>query len=341
MPIKFDSSEDKAVSVWTNPERQIALNTLVAYINWFEDNLRRPIISTLGLVPQHISKDWNKINSLKEDFANNREITEELLPITKTALLMAKQNESEVAEERSRQSLDPLTISSLQLKLATLDQILDLKKLKDQVPYVPPKITDYLSIHSAERALSQTENLQLIDRKSDDKFGILLAPDLFTPDLSYYRVVCSLRNVPLCVAYIDIDDLKIFNTTYSETHIDQHLLPKFMSAIEAHMYSHGSAYRYGGDEYVILMPNRDLEQAITHLDHLQMKIAELGYFEIAEKPTVSIGVIEVDDSIYKTTSEIEKLAVDAKNRAKEEGKNAIAYFDHGSVDPSKIEIVEK
>jgi len=341
MPIEIDAIEGNQVSLWTSPEKELARNALVGYNNWIYENLGKPISKAIRQRPDPISRILSEINELIAAIDADKAVKEESLPILKSAILLTRQSESENVEYRSRQTLDPTTILRLRLDLAALDQILQHQALSDQSPHVLPRITDYLTIHSAEQALSLSDDLQLGDRKTDDKFGILLAPDLFKPDLTYYRAVCGLRNVPLCVAYIDVDDLKTLNTNYTETYVDQHLLPKFMSAIESHMFFHGYAYRYGGDEYIILMPNRDLEQAITHLEYLQLQITELDYFGIAEKPTVSIGVIEIDDSIYKSNSEIERLAVEAKNNAKENGKNTIAYFDHGSVDPSTIEMIEK
>ena len=341
MPINNETIDGESVLVWSDPERQIALNALVTYNNWISDNLQNPIYRAISRTPDPISEALEKTTDIRKEISESSAVKEESLPILKSAVLMARQIESESVESRTRQSLDPDTIVALRLELAIYDQILEHEALSEKSAHVLPRITDYLTIHSAEQALSHSEKHPLLDRKADDKFGILLAPDLFIPDLTHFREVCGLRNVPLCVAYIDVDDFKSFNTKYTENRVDQYLLPKFMGAIESHMFSHGHAYRYGGDEYIMVMPNRSLEQAIAHLEHLQSRIAELDYFGIAEKPTVSIGVIEIDDSIYKSNSEIERLAIEAKNKAKENGGNTIAYFDHGSVDPSSIEMIEK
>src|SRR6516162_9933128 len=59
-----------------------------------------------------------------------------------------------------------------------------------------------------------------------------------------------LRGIILAIAFLDIDDFKTFNTKYGETKIDLNLLPRFMQALEAHVYHHGHAYRQGGDEYL-------------------------------------------------------------------------------------------
>ena len=112
-----------------------------------------------------------------------------------------------------------------------------------------PRLTDYMSIRHAEAVLPQAPPLR--PREYDEKFHILEAPGLFLPDLAHYRARCALRGASIAVAFIDIDDFKAFNVQHTETAVDLHVLPPFMESIEAHVFAHGHAYRFGGDEYLI------------------------------------------------------------------------------------------
>jgi len=156
----------------------------------------------------------------------------------------------------------------------------------------------------------------LKDRIYDEKFGILNAPQLFFPDLYYFRETCGIRSIPLCVAYVDIDDFKSFNEKYTETKVDINLLPKFMTALEVQIYHHGYAYRYGGDEYVILLPNMSKDLAVTLLKKLQGILQELNYPEIDGFVQVSIGLFEISANCLLTDREIEQKASKAKKYAK-------------------------
>ena len=100
----------------------------------------------------------------------------------------------------------------------------------------------------------------------------------------------------------------------------------FMSELEAHVYSHGHAYRFGGDEYMVLLPNMSGAQAFSFLKEFQRNLESVEYFEVNMRPTVSIGIVEADSNCFLTNSEIEERAARAKRFAKDNGRNRIAGF---------------
>ena len=91
--------------------------------------------------------------------------------------------------------------------------------------------------------------------------GRVLELPVFLPDLHYYRSKCGARDLPVAIAFMDIDKFKDFNTTVGHTDVNRHVLPVFMGSVEAHIYGHGYAYRMSGDEYALLMPNADADLA--------------------------------------------------------------------------------
>ena len=163
-------------------------------------------------------------------------------------------------------------------------------------------------------------------RQYDEKFHILQAPQLFLPDLTYFRARCDDRETPLAIAFVDIDDFKKFNTSHGETKVDRNVLPRFMQTIEAHLFHHGFAYRQGGDEYLILLPSLSRPLAVAFLDELRRKLADLAYPDVKEKTTVSIGLCIVDADCPLTDRELRGRANGAKQFAKENGRNCIATY---------------
>lgn len=190
-----------------------------------------------------------------------------------------------------------------------------------------PRLTDYVSVRFAEQALGDRSKLE--PRVYDEKFHILEAPGLFTSDLSCLRRRCALRQRPLAVAFLDIDDFKAFNTKYGETRVDRDVLPPFMECVEASVFGHGHAYRFGGDEYVVLLPNVTSEQAVAFVVALQGSALALDLVGIDERPTLSCGVCAVDGHTFLTDSEVLERANAAKNFAKEHGKDRVAWFEGG------------
>ena len=128
------------------------------------------------------------------------------------------------------------------------------------------------------------------------------------------------------MGYIDIDSFKAFNTKYGETSVDRYLLPRFMRTLEAHTLFHGHTYRFGGDEYMVLLPNMSFDHGMNFLSDLPRKLSVLDYGEITEKTTVSIGVCIVEVDTFLTDREVEQKANEAKNYAKKNGGNCIASY---------------
>jgi diguanylate cyclase (GGDEF)-like protein len=231
-----------------------------------------------------------------------------------------------VAEEIDgplEKAVDGQIIRLMRREISSAEYIMEAPWFEGAVPQRMPKLTDYLSIRHAEAAV---EGLALAPRTYDEKFHILEAPTLFLPDLRYYRRRCAFRSVPIAVAFLDIDDFKDFNTRHTETKVDLDLLVPFMEAVEAHVFSHGHAYRFGGDEYMLTLPNQDREGAARFLRGLQARIAAAPYRGMHRTPTVSIGLAIVDVDCFLTDREIQARANAAKNHAKATEKGRIATF---------------
>jgi diguanylate cyclase (GGDEF)-like protein len=230
---------------------------------------------------------------------------------------------SEIDEPRRRTDHRE-AIRYLEKELRVLDDVIAAPWFSEVAPARLPRLTDYLSLRFAEQVLGGGQSLE--PRVYDEKFGILEAPALFVSDLAAYRRRCGLRRVPVCVAFLDIDDFKGFNTRYGETRIDRDLLPAFMELLEAHVFAHGHAYRFGGDEYVVLLPNYPREDAVRLVRRFQAALRELPLPGIETSPTVSAGLCPVGPDCVLTDREVLERANRAKNHAKGHGKDRVAWY---------------
>jgi len=75
------------------------------------------------------------------------------------------------------------------------------------------------------------------------------------------------------VAMVDVDHFKKFNDTHGHDVGDQVL--KLVASRLAGVGGGGIAFRYGGEEFVILFPGQDVDEALLHLEQLRADIA--GY----------------------------------------------------------------
>ena len=209
---------------------------------------------------------------------------------------------------------------------------------KETTALSSPRLTDYLTISHAEEIARRRGGLEREARVYDEKFHILLAPTLFLSDLAYFRARCDLRSQSVSVAFVDIDKFKNFNDCYGHERVDRDILPRFMGVMEAHVFSRGFAYRNGGDEYLVLLPNMSRDHTIPFLSEFQSKLKAVNYFQIDKNPTVSIGVCEIGPDGILTDSEVREKADEAHEFAKQAGRNLIATFTDDTYE--ELEVAE-
>jgi GGDEF domain-containing protein len=73
------------------------------------------------------------------------------------------------------------------------------------------------------------------------------------------------------IAMVDVDHFKQFNDTHGHGVGDQVL--KLVAARLAQIQGGGTAYRYGGEEFAVLFPERALRDALPHLERMRAEIA--------------------------------------------------------------------
>jgi len=151
------------------------------------------------------------------------------------------------------------------------------------------------------------------------------------------------------VAMLDVDHFKKFNDTYGHDVGDQVL--KMVASRMMRVTGGGRAFRYGGEEFTVLFPRKDVHAAVAHLNKLREAIAEASFRlrddqRPKEKP-VGVKAMEVaqqktpkasDRAIVSVTISIGahgreegessdaalKAADQALYRAKDGGRNCVA-----------------
>ena len=130
----------------------------------------------------------------------------------------------------------------------------------------------------------------------------------------------------LSILFLDIDNFKNFNNKYS--HATGNLVLKAMAQrCLTSMRSVDLVSRFGGDEFVILLPETSLETARKAAERLQMEIAstrvptEHGELSV----TISIGVAQLTDDVPDLGTLLDR-ANQAEHRAKEKGDGNLVVF---------------
>lgn len=128
--------------------------------------------------------------------------------------------------------------------------------------------------------------------------------------------------------FFDIDDFKKYNDAYS--HLDGNLALQGIADILRHsIRSVDSAYRYGGEEFVILMPGAspsDAKQAAERIRASVERNSARDHRHFRSVVTLSGGVASFEDRVSDPKNLL-LLADLAMYQAKKSGKNAIYVLD--------------
>ena len=129
---------------------------------------------------------------------------------------------------------------------------------------------------------------------------------------------------PFSILLIDVDHFKHFNDTYGHLEGDR-ILRRVARLITSCMRTMDTAYRYGGEEFTVLLPETTCDAALTVAERIKESVCNesLDYINNA-RVTVSIGATEYSD--LDTVSDLVKRADRAMYIAKQKGRNRIAYL---------------
>jgi len=128
---------------------------------------------------------------------------------------------------------------------------------------------------------------------------------------------------PLSLCLFDIDDFKKINDTYGHT-VGDRVIRELGRIILDNIRKSDIAFRWGGEEFLILFTHTHMDEAKLACEKLLNKIrkAEIKEGENTIKFTVSMGITELkeeDDSIEKAVERADKALYNAKRS----GKNRI------------------
>ncbi len=134
----------------------------------------------------------------------------------------------------------------------------------------------------------------------------------------------AVRGKPLTVLVLDIDFFKSINDTHGHDAGDD-VLREFALRIKKSIRGIDLACRYGGEEFVVVMPETDLGVATMVAERLRRRIATEG-FPIQQgarsiEVTISIGISELRGE--DTAATFLKRADQALYRAKRDGRNRV------------------
>ena len=169
-----------------------------------------------------------------------------------------------------------------------------------------------------QEALNQVEHLATIDSLTGQynrrKFSEML-------NIEFNRVERFHR--PLALIMFDVDHFKTINDTYGHP-IGDEVLITLSNVVRKALRNVDTFARWGGDEFIILIPETDGEGALILAENVQRNIGELQIKSIGQI-TISVGVAEYQsgESIDQFITEVDQALYTAKRK----GRNRVEIFD--------------
>jgi diguanylate cyclase (GGDEF)-like protein len=178
-------------------------------------------------------------------------------------------------------------------------------------------------VFAAQQRRLQAATLQL--SVTDPLTGLFNRAQIYVDlDQEVRRSRRSLR--PFCLLMVDMDGLKLINDSFGHERGDA-AIRGIAGVIRRSIRTVDSAYRYAGDEYVVLLPETDFAGAFVVAEKIRQGAEELGATLTREEAptTVSVGLVSHPED--GSTDEELMLAADrAMYAAKAGGKNQVSGY---------------
>ncbi|MEA3352547.1 MAG: diguanylate cyclase [Campylobacterota bacterium] len=200
---------------------------------------------------------------------------------------------------------------------------------------------DYISkpfkpIELLARIKTQLKVKKLIDnlKRSKDELKLLASTDSMTKlyNRRYFSKVsehifdlAKRDKVPLSVILLDIDKFKDINDTYGHN-IGDEIIIKLANKLKEHQRKSDIVCRYGGEEFVLLLPNTSSEGAMTVANKIKEEVENTTTDisdDIKIKFTVSLGVSDIENRSENSIEAALIRADKALYKAKETGRNKV------------------
>ncbi|MCK8104888.1 GGDEF domain-containing protein [Pseudoalteromonas sp. 2CM36K] len=127
------------------------------------------------------------------------------------------------------------------------------------------------------------------------------------------------------LSLIDIDHFKLINDEYGHA-VGDEILESIADIIQSSLRDTDSAYRYGGEEILIVLKDSPIDDSVAAMQRLREKISDYVFisYEIELSVTVSIGVTPIKSS-DKVSRDTLIRADECLYSAKDNGRNQVVY----------------
>jgi len=190
-----------------------------------------------------------------------------------------------------------------------------LATLETYSSYMAPYLQNALLHNKIQEMASYDALTHVLNRR----FGIVRLEEEFSTAMRY--------NSDLSTIMLDIDKFKLVNDTYGHEAGDM-VLKNVASSISLNLRNEEVICRYGGEEFLIILPMANLNKASLVAERIRLIVEQQTsyYKDTIILVTVSLGVSSISSLITQNKNDLINAADTALYHAKHMGRNQVAVF---------------
>lgn len=196
------------------------------------------------------------------------------------------------------------------------------------------KVKVFLELDARQRQLAfatakiKEQNLRLQERAIRDSLTGLYNHNYLLDQLAREVSLARRYSTPLSVFLLDLDFFKDVNDTCGHPFGD-FVLKEFSGRVAKNLRESDIFGRYGGEEFLIILPNIDKEQAEVVAEKIRKKVAATVFSNnrYTRYVTVSIGVYSGFGEETDSSQVIVDYVDSALYQAKAEGRNRVCHYN--------------
>ena len=200
--------------------------------------------------------------------------------------------------------------------------------------------TRSIKLYEARERLRISERLQhqkldeitalqalLLEQANRDPLTGLYNRRFFEPTLERELARCHREKQPLSLILIDLDHFKQVNDTYGHQ-IGDTVLKALAAMLSAQARASDVVCRYGGEEFLLLLPNMACNVALERAEHWRTSFAEMVMYSgvTPVRVTLSVGIVSYPEH-GASSEDLIRYADVSLYRAKMLGRNQCVVFD--------------
>ncbi|MCU7876927.1 MAG: sensor domain-containing diguanylate cyclase [Candidatus Thiodiazotropha sp. (ex Lucinoma borealis)] len=216
------------------------------------------------------------------------------------------------------------------LAVALADRVLTLNKEKDhadrQAQHYLTMLNEKLGKMVEERTAElERSNRQLQALAIHDSLTMLLNHNAILDLMGVAVRTANRYRQPLCIAMMDIDHFKQINDEYGHQ-IGDEVLVKISETLNSSLRASDSAGRYGGEEFLLVLPHTSVESSVELVERMRKNIREIEFEALSGREiTVSMGLMVYDGIRPIAPDSLLKSADFALYQAKQKGRDRVEW----------------